>query len=89
MNSLNYEKRAVQEGARARNEGGISNPYVYGTQSQRRWDRGFRKQGTCNILPDTPEVTPEVKASAKSAPKSEPKPKTTAKSRRTVAKKKD
>ena len=67
MNELNYNKRACQEGALAFIDGTQKNPYIYGSQSQRRWDRGYRAQKTHNIVPVVNDVVevPTVKKVAK------------------------
>ena len=48
----NYNKRTVQEGAKAASLGEkiTSNPYANDSQAYRRWERGFLTQKNQNIL---------------------------------------
>lgn len=81
MNTINYNKKAVQEGAQAYEDGKTinANPYDSISQAYRQWDRGFLTQRVRNILPEPVAVVvePEPAPKKKNAPR-KTAPKTTA-----------
>lgn len=105
MNTVNTNKKAVQEGAQAKEDGKrlSDNPYKSETQANRRWTRGFVTQTGHNIINGSsvatePEIVIEpVVTVKKTVPKTKTKAKdrvaaekrTVSKPRKTVSKKKE
>jgi ribosome modulation factor len=95
MQSLNFNKRAVQEGAQAYADGKRreANPYPDNTESNRRWYRGYDAQRSHNILivpvvsAPVPEPEAAPKKTRKQAPKQAPKTATKTAPKATASKK--
>lgn len=71
MQTFNYNKPACQDGAKAFQDGRnlSENPYLFESQSRRRWIRGFNIQKTQNIIqsnePKIEAVEPKPKKAVK------------------------